>query len=526
MSVLAASLMFLSQTETYGTMNYRLMSQARYGAESGIQKAANYLLNDYASVKPGTAGVDPLPLTTNYNIYTSPVTYPNTTNGPAVVLSSISSASNYPIASVKTAFAAAAQGTLAVGTASVQYAATATLMSMRLTESSEVVQTWDIVATGTVSGAHPATEEVRATLETQIVPNHGYSSFATASTCGAIELKGGASSDSYDSTTYQDPMGTHPPPSVSNSNGDMGTNGNLKETGNTTILNGKLYTPRSGVGTCSSGNVNALTQSGGATVTDGLVQLPQAWLPPAPAIIAPNPLPPTTNLNITDQWTCSDLASYLPNGATCSGSAGNLKVSPNGAIISWGNVSVGNQTTLTLYSGTYNLNSLSVSQNTTYLNIGDPTGTNSGTIHMTFAGKDVSNTLKVGSGGSIVVPTQKDNGYTLVMDIMESNQSNNTPIAIDGNAGITNWSYDPQRFQLNYAGTRASSVTGGGAAAFLLNAPNADVTLNGGSDFYGSLIVKTLKDTGGTHLHYDRNLATNFGIAGSPLLTSFSWKRF
>ena len=31
MSVLAASLMFLSQTETYASMNYRMMSQARYG---------------------------------------------------------------------------------------------------------------------------------------------------------------------------------------------------------------------------------------------------------------------------------------------------------------------------------------------------------------------------------------------------------------------------------------------------------------------------------------------------------------
>jgi type II secretory pathway component PulK len=36
MSVIAASLMLLSQTETYSSMNYRLMSQARYGAESCV----------------------------------------------------------------------------------------------------------------------------------------------------------------------------------------------------------------------------------------------------------------------------------------------------------------------------------------------------------------------------------------------------------------------------------------------------------------------------------------------------------
>ena len=43
LSVLAASLMFLSQTETYASMNYRMMSQARYGAEAGVQKAADFI---------------------------------------------------------------------------------------------------------------------------------------------------------------------------------------------------------------------------------------------------------------------------------------------------------------------------------------------------------------------------------------------------------------------------------------------------------------------------------------------------
>src|SRR5258707_15815773 len=54
MSVIAASLMFLSQTETYSSMNYRLMSQARYGAESGIQKTTNYLVYTYSM--PGNTG--------------------------------------------------------------------------------------------------------------------------------------------------------------------------------------------------------------------------------------------------------------------------------------------------------------------------------------------------------------------------------------------------------------------------------------------------------------------------------------
>ena len=100
-SVVAASMMFLSQTETYGTMNYRLMSQARYGAESGVQKTANYLLNTYTP--PGSVG-DPL---SAYDMTVTPVTY----NGQPVILSGNSAvASNYPVSSVQTAFNTAAHG--------------------------------------------------------------------------------------------------------------------------------------------------------------------------------------------------------------------------------------------------------------------------------------------------------------------------------------------------------------------------------------------------------------------------------
>ena len=40
MSTLGVSLMFTSQTETWSSQNYKMMSQARYAAESGVQAAA------------------------------------------------------------------------------------------------------------------------------------------------------------------------------------------------------------------------------------------------------------------------------------------------------------------------------------------------------------------------------------------------------------------------------------------------------------------------------------------------------
>src|SRR3990172_12251905 len=73
MSVLAASLMFLSQTETYASMNYRMMSQARYAGEAAVQKASDFLLDSAQYTVPSATNVsDPL---ANYDTTTSPVLY-------------------------------------------------------------------------------------------------------------------------------------------------------------------------------------------------------------------------------------------------------------------------------------------------------------------------------------------------------------------------------------------------------------------------------------------------------------------
>ncbi len=66
LSVMAASMMFLSQSETWASMNYRLMTQTRYGAEAGVHAAANFLLNNYVPPAP-TAGTPPPP-PPGYNI--------------------------------------------------------------------------------------------------------------------------------------------------------------------------------------------------------------------------------------------------------------------------------------------------------------------------------------------------------------------------------------------------------------------------------------------------------------------------
>ena len=173
----------------------------------------------------------------------------------------------------------------------------------------------------------------------------------------------------YDSTAYTG-NGSTPPTTIA-SNGDVGTNGNLKEGGTGTTLYGKLYTPRSGVGTCSSGVVTALTQSGGATVTGGLVELPQQWTPPTPTIITPNPPPPTTNLTINSTTTCASLASVLSGGVTCTGTAPNLHDQPKRGDRFMGKPERLERCERNAPPGTSNLNSLAVTQTGTKLNIGN-----------------------------------------------------------------------------------------------------------------------------------------------------------
>src|SRR5436309_2360162 len=167
MSVLAASLMFLSQTETYASMNYRIMSQTRYGGEAGVQKAASFLLDPAQYTMPGPTNVtDPL---TNYDTTGSPVKCKlgaiGCTVGQPIVLSAVAGvASNYPVAAVRTAFNNAGHGTLAAGNATISYGSYATLVMMQVFDAygggQDVLQTWEITGDGSFTGTRTATVEV------------------------------------------------------------------------------------------------------------------------------------------------------------------------------------------------------------------------------------------------------------------------------------------------------------------------------------------------------------------------------
>ncbi len=474
MTVLGTSLMFVSKTETLSSHNYRLMSQARYGAESGIHTAANYLLSGaYSAAAPGITGSgDPL---SNYFTTTSPVTL--VSNGLPVVLSWDSTASNYPITAIKTAFAAAAQGTLDVNDAPVNYRARATLKSMRqindaFTGTAVTLQTWEVTAEGSITGARTATVEVSSLIERQTTPIYAYAAFATDNGCAALSFAGGATTNSYDSQAAL----SGGVPVIGNYGGNVGTNGNLTEVGNTTVVQGSLSTPRQGVGACTANNVTAQTTSGGATVTAGLNQLSQNVTYPTPP--APNPLPPTSATDFKKTTGCP--SGY---GAVCADSANGATFTPGGAIVTMGNVAVSAGAVLQLNAGTYVMNSLTMNGNST---------------------------IKINSGPVIIK----------VAGVGEA-----TPITITGQ-GLINTTFRPGDLQFQYGGTGEVKLAGGDTTAGLFYAPNATASITGQADLYGAIVVKRLTEAGGAAIHYDRRLQNDALTAGNYMLSAFTWKSY
>jgi Tfp pilus assembly protein PilX len=490
LSVIGASLMFLSQTETYASMNYRMMSQTRYAAESAVQKAANFLLDTTQYAGPGSAG-DPL---SNYNRTVSPVTY----NNQPVILSALTSqASNYPSPTTQAAFNTAAKGSLTAGNATLTYGAYATLMSMQVFDSygggQSVVETWQITADGAFAGARNATVEVVAIVETPKVPASSYAAFATDNTCAALNFGGNVTIDSYDSTTLSG--GTTP--TMSSSGGNVGTNGNLTIGGSVDVA-GNLYTPRTGVGSCTANAVDALTESGHANVSGSIVQLPNAVSYPTPII--PSPSAVAAQSLSTTTGACSALGLTSSN---CTVSGSNIVINGHGTTLSLPAVTMSSHVNILLVANSppaqYNFNSITL------------------------------------LGGSTISISATSSTQAVLVDIVGQNPDGtgiDTPLdlrggtfaAVTGCASCSN--YDASMLQFIYGGSGTIQLTGNSGAAATVYAPNAQIEFGGTSDLYGSILGKRIDNYGSGNIHYDRRLQHDFYVAGHPMLNTFSWKRY
>lgn len=476
LSAMAGSLMFLSNSETYSSMNYRMMTEARYGAEAGVHAAANFIMNTYVPpVGNPTTQAFPGFIT---NVY--PVT---DVNNQSIFLSTLNGQpANYPIGAQQTAFTNAMNANQPLqqggqGANTVTYSASAQLMSMTSivpfgTTQPVTIQTWQIVAHGDIANVSNGEAEVQTTLERYISPSFSYAAFADAKGCAALGFNGNGTTNGYDSSSLPVVGGQVQAPTGANLlgiGGNVGTNGNETNNGGNVLINGTLSTPNSGFGVCTAGNVTALTGNSAGQVNGGMIQLPQAINFPTPTVYPPG----ATNISLNGKATQT---------------LGPCNASP----CSYGSINVQSQApALTLYPGTYNIDSLSISGNGTITIAPDPV---------------------TGQYGPVVINVAGSN-------------NNPTPLTITGN-GITNPTYDPSMLQITYAGTGTIQIAGNGANAAVIYAPNATADFAGNAKFYGSVIANTLLDVGNGDIYYDMRLKKKLFTVGNYVLNSFTWNKF
>jgi Tfp pilus assembly protein PilX len=471
LSALGAGLVMLTQTETWTTTNYKMTTQARYAAESGLQETLNWLTYNYT---PPSTGLD---------LTKSPVEYPVGSGSP-VVLSAMSGVSaNYPTASVQTAFSAALQDQPVSGMGvPATYSVRATLLHMRMVRGIDgapvAVQTWRVVSRGRLNSSDRAAAKVElsADLQTPTGPLPPDAAFGDAPVCASVHSGGNGTTDSYDSSVG--------PYSVSQSNtdGNLGSNGNIWVEGTSTHLHGSVQTPLSdSPGACNAGSPDALSINGSPTIDGGLVPLPAPLVFPTPP--PPSPLPPTTSYVVQGGNPCGTAPSALPGCSSAGGPSAPVTFAPG----LYGNITVNNKV-VHLSSGTYTFNQ-----------------------------------LLLAGGAEIIV----DSG-PVVLQLAGQSLTGTPPVVLDmaGGSFVSNPTGNAANFYIVYGGTAQVNMRGSSDAYGVVYAPNSNITVYGSSHWYGSILGSTVDVSGGINLHYDRNLSSEFYITGALRAMSFSWNKF
>lgn len=137
---------------------------------------------------------------------------------------------------------------------------------------------------------------------------------------------------------------------------------------------------------------------------------------------------------------------------------------------------------------------------------------NGNTLTLTAPGTYNIQCISAGSWG--VINTNPASGK-ITINLSGNSGCASNPLSMGSHATIQNTSQIAANIQINYPGTGQISLTGGPQMYAVVNAPNAAVQLNGGADFYGTIMASTIDDHGGTNLHFDAADTTISGQSAS-----------
>jgi hypothetical protein len=180
--------------------------------------------------------------------------------------------------------------------------------------------------------------------------------------------------------------------------------------------------------------------------------------------------------------------STLPNGTAGTGAA------------NFGKVNFGSCARITLQAGTYNMDSLLIS--------------NGAQVILPASGGVVINILDQGS-------TNSCNG-------------SNTPLCVNGGT-VANNGGNPENLTIVYAGAKPIYLDAGANMFSSIYAPNSPATIDGNAGLYGAIVINTASFAGSGHVIYDTSLTgQNWNVNTGPPSSSpgnlhvdeFSWSAF
>lgn len=315
LSLISGGLIFIAQTDTQISANYKYANEAFHAADAGVQRAVSWL-NDSTQYTPH------LPVT-DYTTAAYPVQYANQN---VILGGQTGTSSNYPDSTVANAFTAALhnQSLTADSNNAGAYSVNATLLkaasAKKMFGGLGSVERWRLDTAGFWgAGNSLATTRVAAIVENAASPYFDNALWGK----DYVNLTGNASTDSYNPN-----LGAYGGSNIGQ-NGSIGTNGSVSLGGNGTVNGNAEYLPP---GTCSG-------CTAGGNVTGSVT-----------AITQPKPFPPIPAFTV---------------GTT--DVSGTQTINPG----AYRNIAVGNHVTLTLNAGTYYVDSFTVSPNGT-VNLNGP----------------------------------------------------------------------------------------------------------------------------------------------------------
>lgn len=234
--------------------------------------------------------------------------------------------------------------------------------------------------------------------------------------------------------------------------GSVGTNGGAVEQGTSTTIGGTVYVPAIGSAT-PPGPGSCPGDDFSVSGSPSFHALAQSSILTPPTVTIP------ANASVTD----------VSSGTIVPGSYRNLTVGSHGSV------------TLTA-PGTYNFDCISAGS--------------FGVINLYSSQKVVINVSGTGCASSPI-------SFGSHASLNNCTTSACTTMGVSSNVLI------------NYPGTGSLSLNGGADMACVVNAPYAAVAINGGADYYGTIMASTIDDHGGTNLHFDAADTTISGVVAT-----------